>query len=211
MLFIFDWDGTISDSASRIVACIQLAAQKMELDSRSDSEIKNIIGLAMREATQTLYPSLNNEELHRFHEIYAEIYVTKDTSPCQFFPGVSESLDSLKNDQYLLSIATGKGRRGLDRVLDGVSMSDFFHFSRCADESASKPDPLMLTQILDESGVDAAQSVMVGDTEWDMRMADAIGMKKIAVSYGAHDRERLEQCRPDWIIDDFQKVLEWQF
>jgi phosphoglycolate phosphatase len=211
MLFIFDWDGTISDSASRIISCIKAAAENYGLPDRSELEIKNIIGLAMREASLTLYPDLSEADIQRFHEIYAAIYVEKDAKPCELFPGVLATLDQLKTHNYTLSVATGKSRKGLDRVLKGLSMDDYFHHSRCADESASKPDPLMLRQILDESGASAGQAVMVGDTEWDMRMADELGMKKIAVSYGAHSRTRLEACRPDWLIDDFSQILEWRF
>jgi len=96
-------------------------------------------------------------------------------------------------------------------VLSTLGLNDFFHFSRCADETASKPHPLMLHELIEEAGVSIERSVMVGDTEWDMRMAENAGMRKIAVDYGAHSIERLVECEPDMMVSRFDEILDWRF
>jgi len=190
---------------------MQHAACKVGVEPRTDAEIKNIIGLAMREAVAVLYPSMSDDAFEVFLREYSTRYVELDQAPCQFFDGVSDTLAHLKSQGFTLSVATGKSRAGLNRVLKNLCMSDFFDSSRCADETASKPDPLMLQQLLEQHQIDVNHAVMIGDTEWDMSMADAIGMRKVAVSYGAHEKARLESCNPDWLIDDFSDLKSWVF
>ncbi|WP_096086516.1 HAD-IA family hydrolase [Agaribacterium haliotis] len=211
MLFIFDWDGTLSDSTDKIASCMQAAAEDSGLDVLHSDEIKNIIGLAMPEALQLLYPGISPSQQETMRLAYSRHYSDADRVPSAFFPGVLKTLEQLAGEDFRLAVATGKSRRGLDRILDALELNEFFHHSRCADESASKPHPLMLEQLLDEAGVTVADAVMVGDTEWDMRMADNCGMKKIAVSFGAHSVERLKACKPDMLVDDFEQILDWQF
>lgn len=211
MFYIFDWDGTISDSADRIVQCMQEASDEVGLPSLEDDEIKNIIGLAMREAVLTLYPELDDEKIIELRDVYARIYKRLDAVPSEFFPGVMETLNTLKNDNNIIAVATGKGRRGMSRILTDLGLTDYFHFSRCADETASKPHPKMLNELLQAANVDVSQAVMIGDTEWDMRMAQNAGMQKIAVDYGAHSVERLQACEPELLISDFSDILKWRF
>ena len=211
MLFIFDWDGTLSDSTAKIIMCMQEAAIELNLEPRPSLAIQNIIGLAMPEALRTLYPEVNEAQLQDFHQVYAKHFLQHDHEPSAFFPKVLSTLKHLREQGFLLAVATGKSRQGLDRVLSKLEMHSFFDFSRCADESASKPSPLMLQQLLDESRLQAHQAVMIGDTEWDMRMAAELGMPKVAVSYGAHSIERLEACDPDWLIDDLGCLKKWRF
>ncbi len=208
--YIFDWDGTLSDSAGKIVSCMQLAITETGMPALDDEEIRNIIGLGLPEAIRTLYRTTTDAEINTLAQSYSRHFLSQDAVPSSFFPEVLDTLEKLKG-QSLLAVATGKSRRGLDRVLNNLNMAEYFHFSRCADETASKPDPLMLRELLDEAGVSAREAVMVGDTEWDMRMADNIGMRKIAVSYGAHHRDRLAALAPDMLIDDFSDVLAFRF
>lgn len=210
MLYIFDWDGTISDSAAKIVKCMQEAASGLNLEPRSAEQVKNIIGLGLPEAILTLYPELQAEVLDAYRASYSQYFSAADTTPSSFFPQVMDTLDRLKADSHHLSVATGKSRRGLNRVLGNLGLSDYFHYSRCADETASKPDPLMLQQLMDEADVKIEDCVMIGDTEWDMKMAENIGMSRIAVSYGAHSRERLLSFEPDLCIDRFEEILDWR-
>ncbi len=211
MFYIFDWDGTLSDSAAKITMCMQLAAKELGQEARSADQIRNIIGLGLPEAIRTLYPEITQITQHAFRDAYSHNFTLHDQQPSEFFPAVMETLTQLRDNGCALAVATGKSRRGLDRVLGRLGLADFFHYSRCADETASKPDPLMLQELLDEASCSVEQAVMVGDTEWDMRMADNIGMPKIAVSYGAHDKQRLLDLKPDLFIDSFETVLEWRF
>lgn len=209
MLYIFDWDGTISDSADKIILCMQRAAEEVGLDVLPSNDIKNIIGLGLPEAINVLYPNVNSEKAYALKVNYADHFVKNDVKPSRFFPGVMTTLHNLRDAGHQLAVATGKSRKGLARVWKNLDMEGFFHGSRCADETASKPDPLMLFELLEEFGVGVADAVMIGDTEYDMAMAKTIGMARIAVSFGAHSRERLQAYEPEMCVDEFEKILKW--
>lgn len=209
MLYIFDWDGTLLDSTAKIVGAMQVAIAELGLPAVDALHIKGIIGLGLPEAVRQLYPSEQNGVLEQLAAAYSRHFVLADQVPCQFYPGVRRGLFQLRADGHQLAVATGKSRRGLNRVLTNVGLEGFFDTSRCADETASKPDPMMLRQILDELSVDPAEAVMVGDTEFDLNMANNAGMRSIGVSYGAHDRSRLDQCRPLHIVESFDELLRW--
>lgn len=210
MLYIFDWDGTISDSAPKIISCMQKAAEDAGVDVLDDEKIKNIIGLGLPEAIHALYPDISPEKAESLRVNYADHFVNDDVKPSPFFPGVMETLHTLLERGHMLTVATGKSRKGLNRVWKNLSMETFFHGSRCADETASKPNPLMLEELLVEFDVSIEEAVMIGDTEYDMAMAHKIGMKKIAVSYGAHHVDRLKSYDPVLCVDEFSTILEWE-
>lgn len=210
MLLIFDWDGTLSDSKAKITKSMQLAAMSMGWDPLEDHHIHNIIGLGLPEAIQFLYPELSMVERGRLRNAYAEHFLALDEErPSDFFPGVIGVLGKLKEDGHILTVATGKSRKGLDRIFGVLGLSDFFHATRCADETASKPDPLMLQQLLREFDADVGDAVMIGDTEYDMEMARRIDMPRIAVSYGAHHIGRLYSYEPVACLDQFEQLLAW--
>lgn len=210
MLFIFDWDGTLSDSKAKITKAMQLAAQDMGWNPLDDHHIHNIIGLGLPEAIQTLYPDVDLINRQRLRDAYAVHFLSLDEAcPSDFFPGVLDTLHRLKADGHILTIATGKSRKGLDRILGVLGVAEFFHATRCADETASKPDPLMLSELLAEFNVAAHEAVMIGDTEYDMEMARRLGMPRIAVSYGAHHIERLHSYEPELCLDEFDQLLGW--
>ena len=209
MLLIFDWDGTISDSAAKIVRCMQRSAEDARVEILQDDVIKNIIGLGLPEAIKTLYPNESDESREKVRAGYSAHFIEADTIPSPFFPGVMDTLEELKSRGYKLTIATGKSRKGLNRVLNNLGMSEFFDATRCADETASKPDPQMLNELLAEFSANAEEAVMVGDTEYDMAMAHAIDMHRIAVSYGAHHVDRLRAYKPSLCVDEFEKILSW--
>ncbi len=127
----------------------------------------------------------------------------------RLFPGVQETLRSLYDDGYLLAVATGKSRRGLERSLRDTGLLGVFHASRCADETCSKPDPQMLSEILEELQIPVEQSVMVGDTEFDMEMAQRATMDRVAVTYGAHDVEDLRRWEPCAYLNNFSELGAW--
>ena len=211
MLFIFDWDGTLSDSKAKITKSMQLAAQDMGWLPLDDHLIHNIIGLGLPEAIHRLYPDVDLPGRQRLRDAYATRFLSLDEArPSDFFPGVMDTLGHLKADGHILTIATGKSRKGLDRIFGVLGVVDFFHATRCADETASKPDPLMLKELLDEFGVAASDAVMIGDTEYDMEMARRIHMPRIAVSYGAHHVDRLHSYQPELCLDQFDQLLGWK-
>ena len=210
MLYIFDWDGTIIDSTAKIVRCMQGAIALNGLEYREPIAVQQIIGLGLPEAIRVLYPSIEAEALDALRQSYSEIFIEEDRTPCSFYPGVRSTLDYLRDEGHQLAVATGKSRRGLSRVLNNLDMGGFFHSTRCADETSSKPDPLMLFEILDELSVPLEQAVMIGDTAFDLQMANAAGIPAIAVSYGAHSVERLSACKPVMTIDHFDQLLAWK-
>lgn len=210
MLFIFDWDGTLIDSKAKITTAMQLAAEDVSLTPLDDHLIHDIIGLGLPEAIFRLYPNTDLLGRQRLRDAYAVRFLMLDEERASdLFPGVIETLAQLKAGGHVLAVATGKSRKGLDRILDALGMVGFFHATRCADETASKPDPLMLEELLVEFGVAAGEAVMIGDTEYDMDMARRINMPRIAVSYGAHHIDRLHGYRPELCLDSFAQLLSW--
>lgn len=209
MLLIFDWDGTLSDSAGKIITCLQEAAISSGFRVCDSEAIRNIIGLGLPEAMSALYPELNKDEHEQIRQAYVSHFLAADQEPSPFFDGVMEGLQQLRDQHYLLAVATGKSRRGLNRVLSNLKLDDFFHGSRCADETSSKPRPQMLTELLDEFSKPAADAYMVGDTEYDMSMAHQLNMPRVAVSYGAHNIERLKQYKPALCVDHFSDFVKW--
>jgi phosphoglycolate phosphatase len=208
MLLIFDWDGTLLDSTGKIVSCMQMAINELNLPFRDELQVKNIIGLGLPEAIGTLFPDIDEECCLNMMAAYSRSFREADQTPCNFYPGVQQVLEYLKTEGHQLAVATGKSRKGLNRVLHNLQLTEFFDGSRCADETASKPDPLMLMQLMSEFSVEPRDAVMVGDTEFDLGMANNAGIKSVAVSYGAHSKERLLKHEPELIIDSFEQLLQ---
>ena len=207
MLIIFDWDGTILDSSDKIVFCMQQGARDFGVAERSADEIRNIIGLELSLAVAYLYPELDAKGVEGMRGHYVRCFIDADRRPCQLFPGVTETLYALKDAGHDLCVATGKSRRGLDRVFASLDICSLFSAGRCADETASKPDPLMLRELCTERSVSPSDTVMVGDTEYDLEMASRIAMPRIGVSYGAHSVERLLRWEPLSVLDEFSELL----
>ncbi len=210
MLFIFDWDGTLIDSTGHIINAMQAAASELRLPALSADTVKDIIGLGLPEAILALYPELDEAARAELKSGYAQHYIALNEEPPRFFPGVIDTLDQLKSAGHLLAVATGKNRRGLQRILDQHDMLDFFHATRCADETRSKPHPQMLHELLDELATPAQGAVMIGDTEYDMAMAREAGVARIGVDYGAHAAERLRLYAPEIILSDFAELMNWR-
>lgn len=209
MIAIFDWDGTLMDSTGKIITCMQKAASRAGLTVLDDKTIANIIGLGLPEAVRVLYPQVDQDlaELLRTH--YSQIFLHEDVTPCELFPDVTDGLDLLQAKGIPIAVATGKSRRGLDRMLSMLGWNDRFAVTRCADETASKPHPKMLQEILAVLAGSPEGAVMVGDTEYDLAMAAAIGMPSLALSYGAHEIDRLLLHKPKLVTDEFPQVVNW--
>ena len=210
-LVVFDWDGTLMDSLSRIVYSMQAAAQDLGLEIRSASQVHDIIGLALDLAIARLYPDLSQEGIGQMHQRYAYHYIEGDHTPSPFYVGVPELLQRLYDSQVLLSVATGKSRKGLDRVMKGHQVESLFHSTRCADETRSKPEPDMLLEILDYHGIRPNEAVMVGDTEFDLEMARRAGVDGVGVTWGAHERSRLLLHAPRICVDSVTQLASWLF
>ncbi|MER0041636.1 HAD-IA family hydrolase [Pseudomonas sp. MGal98] len=209
-LLIFDWDGTLVDSIGRIVTAMHQAADRCGIPRRSDEAVKGIIGLALPQAITTLYPELDEvAHVERIQASYSDCYVAMDQIPSAFFPDVERSLAGFREQGYQLAVATGKSRRGLQRILDTLGWQDYFDITRCADETASKPDPMMLQEILDHCGVPAEQALMVGDSSFDLLMAQRAGMDSVAVGYGAQTLSALSAYQPKLSIDHFMQLNTW--
>ncbi|WP_027966555.1 HAD-IA family hydrolase [Halomonas halocynthiae] len=209
-LLIFDWDGTLMDSLGRIVSCMQQAGRDVGLGTLAEDSVRDIIGLGLPEAIAKLCPGIDAQQADALRERYAYHFVHGDMPSALFYPGVGSLMQELASSQDVsLAVATGKSRRGLDRMFDETGSRGWFCASRTADETRSKPHPLMLEELLDELAVPVADAVMIGDTEYDMEMARALGMDRVAVSYGVHDMARLSASEPRLIADDFPELVDW--
>ncbi|WP_437881154.1 HAD-IA family hydrolase [Pseudomonas sp. LRF_L74] len=209
-LLIFDWDGTLVDSIGRIVSCMAHAASVCDVEARGDEAIKGIIGLGLPEAIATLHPELTGASaLEAFRQAYAERYILLDSEPSALFAGVEEGLDAFREAGYLLAVATGKSRAGLDRLLRARGWQDRFDITRCADETASKPDPLMLREILAHCSVPVERALMIGDSVFDLQMARNAGMDSVAVGFGAQPLEILNLHGPRLSIGAFGELRTW--
>ncbi len=191
-LIIFDWDGTLMDSEAHIVASMHGAMDNLGIARLPVREVSNIIGLGMREALDALFPQQAGDDgfAQEFVAAYREYFFAEDAEQV-FFDGAVPVLEDMRERGMLLAVATGKSRRGLKLALKHNDLEGFFDATRCADETASKPDPLMINEILQNLSISPEQAVMIGDTEYDMEMAGNAGTHAIAANYGVHDASRL--------------------
>lgn len=210
-LVIFDWDGTLMNSEGRIVDALQLAARECGLEVLPGHECKQIIGLALDKAVLTLYPHLeqDQEKLVTMCEAYTMNFLEQSDVQMIPFDGAEAMLLNLRQQGVKLAIATGKSRKGLNQVLGECGFEPYFDITRTPVESASKPDPLMLTQILEALNVAVEEAVMVGDTTFDMEMACNCGMDRIALSHGVHQMEVLAEYDPVACLDSLQELNMW--
>ncbi|MFN3580533.1 MAG: HAD-IA family hydrolase [Pseudomonas sp.] len=207
---IFDWDGTLSNSISRIVESMRAAADAVGIQLPAEQAVRDIIGLGLPEAVAVLFPDIDDPGLaQRLSEAYSEHFIATEQTPSPLFDGVLEDLERFRKAGLRLAVATGKSRRGLDRVLQSHDLTNYFDITRCADESLSKPHPKMLEEILNRLETPAASAVMLGDSEYDIRMAHNARVRAVAVSYGAQSREHLLQSRPEHCIDAFSEFRDW--
>ncbi|MBN7824491.1 HAD-IA family hydrolase [Bowmanella dokdonensis] len=208
-LVIFDWDGTLMDSCGRIVSSMQTAARRAGLAVPSNEAVKDIIGISLKPAISRLFGQLESYEADTLFEYYRQEYVEKDLTPTPLFAGAQALLADLRGRNTLMAVATGKARRGLDRVWRETGTGQYFSASRCGDETQSKPHPEMLVQLLDEFNLSAREAVMIGDTVYDMQMAEQLGMDRIGISHGVHVPERLKQHQPLAIVDSLAELTDW--
>jgi phosphoglycolate phosphatase len=208
-LIVFDWDGTLIDSEARIVNCMRASIQDLQLPARTNDQMRNVIGLGLQEALAMLFPDGNPGMYQNLVERYRHHFLVQDDTPSELFNGVETLLTELNDRGHYLAIATGKGRQGLEKSLDETGLREYFHYTRCADETRSKPHPQMLEEIMDRLGVTPQETLMIGDTEYDLQMANNAGTSALAVSYGVHEKHRLLACQPLDCIDNVPALHGW--
>jgi phosphoglycolate phosphatase len=208
-LIVFDWDGTLIDSESTIVNCLQLAAKDLGVTEPEAQRARDVIGLGLHQAVASLFPEASEALVDALAQQYRKHFLREDREPSPLFPGAPELLQELASRDYFLAVATGKSRRGLDMELEHTGLGDFFHATRCADEAFSKPHPQILLDVLDRLGVDSQRALVIGDTEYDMQMAANAGSDAVGVSFGVHSPERLREHGALTVVEALQQVPEW--
>ena len=207
-LLVFDWDGTLMDSTAVIVASLQAACRELGLPVPSDERAHYIIGLGLNDAMVHVLPDIDPVAYPRVVERYGHHFRLRDPET-PLFPGAEEALRALNAAGHLLAVATGKSRRGLDRALAETGLKTVFHATRCGEESASKPQPGMLMDLIAILGTAPAKTLMIGDTTHDLRMAHNAGVASVAAAYGAHPREQLMALQPLACVDHPQDLWQW--
>lgn len=204
---MFDWDGTIIDSAATIAQCIRDASRELGMRVPDEDRARHVIGLGLHDAMRLAVPDLPPQRYPEFVESYRRHFHARKDS-MQLFDGMRELLVDLSR-AHLLAIATGKSRRGLDRDLDFHGLKPLFTASRCADETNPKPHPAMLLEIMDELGIGKHSSLMIGDTSHDLEMARAAEVDALAVTYGAHPEHGLRACGPVGCFPTVHSLQQW--
>ena len=208
-LVVFDWDGTLMNSEARIVSCMQRAAADSGFPVPSPAAARDIIGLGMTEAVARLFPGAALPRVDTLINAYREHWLGNEIEAETMFGGALDVVSGLHRSGYLLAVATGKSRRGLDKAFEESGLGTFFHASRCADETFSKPHPQMLEEILTDLDMAPADALVIGDTEYDMQMAGNAQVDAVGVSHGVHSAERLLAHGALRCFDDLNQFSGW--
>jgi phosphoglycolate phosphatase len=208
-LLVFDWDGTLMDSIGSIVACTRAVMDELELGGVPDETVRGTIGLGLRETMEILCPGGGEVMFAKILESYRKHWVATWRDQPVLFDGARETLTALADEGYLLAVATGKSRRGLDHSLEQTGLARVFHATRTVDEAFSKPHPQMLLDILAELGVRAHAAVMIGDTTYDLEMARSAGTGAVGVCSGSHGREELLRLEPLACLKAVAEIPDW--
>lgn len=207
-LVVFDWDGTLLDSAGAIVEAIQAAARDLDLPEPPDERARHVIGLGLGDALRHALPELPHERYGELVERYRHHYLARDHE-LLLFAGVEALLQELAVGGARLAVATGKSRLGLDRALQSSGLGPYFEASRCADECHSKPHPQMLHELMEEMLVEPERVVMIGDTTHDLQMAQNAGVAGLGVAWGAHPRVALDAAASLAVFDQMEELADW--
>ena len=207
-LVVFDWDGTLFDSTALITRCIQASCADLGLPIPSDRDASYVIGLGLRDALTHAAPTLPPQRYGELAQRYRTHYLARQHD-LMLFDGVLELLNELRQRRHRLAVATGKSRAGLDDALSTARLRDVFDATRTADETASKPDPRMLLELMDELGAEPARTLMIGDTTHDLQLAANAGAASLAVSYGAHESEALAGLAPRHVVHSVAELRDW--
>ncbi|MEK8088435.1 HAD-IA family hydrolase [Thermithiobacillus plumbiphilus] len=208
-LIVFDWDGTLMDSVGLITSCLETAFQRAGLPVLPPERYRAIIGLGLQEAMSELMPDLSAEALETVVDHYRDCFLSAPPECMPFFAEVESTLEALHGAGYRLAVATGKARRGLARLFEQHGICRVFSSSRCADESQSKPAPDMLLELMQENGVSAEETLMVGDSLHDIRMARAAGVDALGVAHGVNPCEELLASGAIACLASMADLLPW--
>ena len=207
-LLVFDWDGTLLDSTGAIVEAVQAACRDLGLPEPSDEHASQVIGLGLADALRHSVPGLAEAQFPQMVERYKHHYLSRDHE-LRLFDGIRELLAELHASGFLLAVATGKSRKGLDRSLAHSGLGVYFSASRCADECFSKPHPQMLEELMVEFAVPPERTLMIGDTTHDLQMAINAGVAGLAVDYGAHSAQVLDALNPLARVHTIAELARW--
>ena len=207
-LIVFDWDGTVMDSTAVISGSIQAACRDLGLTIPSDEAARHVIGMGLTQALRHAVPDAPETMYPRLTERYRHHFLAQDEA-IPLFAGALETIAELRHAGHSLAIATGKSRHGLNRAMQANDMQSYFHASRTADETLSKPHPAMLLELMDELGVPAARTLMIGDTTHDLQMAINAGVAALGMTHGAHPQDQLCALQPLALLDDFASLRQW--
>ncbi len=207
-LLVFDWDGTLMDSAGAIVAAIQAACRDLGIEAPPEARARHVIGLGLGDALRHAVPDLPEQRYPQMIERYRHHYLSRDHE-LALFAGAGQMIAELSAAGFMLAVATGKSRLGLDRAFKVSGLGSYFHDSRCADECRSKPHPQMLEELMAAFAVAPERTLMIGDTTHDLQMAKNAGVASLAVAYGAHPPEALDVLEPLARLHDVKELHAW--
>ena len=207
-LIVFDWDGTVMDSTAVIAGSIQAACRDLELPVPSDEAARHVIGMGLVEALRHAVPTLDVSMYEPLANRYRHHFLSQDAA-IPLFAEAADTIVELHQRGHLLAVATGKSYLGLQRALTQTGLGNYFHATRTADRTFSKPNPAMLFEIFEELGVAADRALMIGDTTHDLQMAINAGVDAVAVSHGAHPEDQLQGLAPLAMVDDFIQLRAW--
>ena len=207
-LIAFDWDGTLFDSTALIVRCIQSACRDIGVAVPSDVDAAYVIGLGLHDALRHVTPDLPPERVDELGRRYRHHYLARQHE-LVLFAGTLAMLHALKQRHHWLAVATGKHRAGLDQALAQSELHGLFDATRTADETASKPHPLMLQELMAQMGVAPERTLMIGDTTHDLLLASNAGTASVGVSYGAHDHAAFDAHGPLFVAHSTRELHDW--
>jgi len=207
-LIVFDWDGTLIDSAAVIVESIQQAARDLRLPVPARETASHVIGLGLQDSLRTAVPTLPEARYREFAEAYGRHFRARQDAMA-LFPGAREMLQDLQAAGYRLAVATGKSRRGLEHALAATDLRPYFGATRCADETQPKPHPAMLLELMAQLAAPPQQALMIGDTSHDLDMARSAGVDAVAVCYGAHPEAALRALAPRGCVSSVEELRAW--
>lgn len=207
-LIVFDWDGTVMDSTAVISGSIQAACRDVGLPVPSDETARHVIGMGLKEALQYAVPEASGDIYDQLAASYRRHFLAHDAS-IPLYPGARETIAELHGKGITLAVATGKSRNGLDRALHSSELGSYFHASRTADETFSKPHPAMLLELMEELAVQPERTLMVGDTTHDLKMAANARVDALAMTHGAHPEEHLSMLKTVAMLGNFDELRGW--
>ena len=207
-LIVFDWDGTLMDSTAAIAGSIQAACRGLGFTVPDDQTARHVIGLGLDQALRYAVPDAPEAKLPDLVALYRHHFIVQSEA-IPLYDGARETIDELHSAGYLLAVATGMSRAGLERALNNSGLKKYFHATRTADVTCSKPNPAMLLELMEELAVDTRRTLMVGDTTHDLLMAQNAKVDAVAVLHGAHLPEQLRALKPLALVEDFTELRTW--